>query len=296
MKCPSNKNLIKYADGLTDKLNTAATDSLEVASHLAVCSRCKAKVDELVAQEALLREELSKVVAERSQLKAIMAKVATISILPPDPSGTGAAGVVGGGSGGAGALGSVTKLAMALVVAGGIGVGAYLGTVISSSRASDSTSERIVANQEISVEVADNDVNASDTASNSTNSLIGVVNQNNVIECNSTELTNNIAHELVAGGVSKAMASEPSSYCNGEQADHEKRLSTIPKEEKKTGAKLKSRIIHYPKVSFIKPSEAELEEGSSSGEASFVSEEKQKLYEIQVPFGDDGFDTEYMDE
>lgn len=236
--------------------------------------------DELTADETLLREELSKVIKERSQLKSIMTKVSTVGILP---SGSGGTGGVGGGTAAVGTgLGVAGKTIISLIVAGGIGLGAFMGATVKSSKANDKVAALELASEELEIEnkAGKLDLNKSKGQKNSSktenNVSVKVGNVNAGVKNQGLALVGGSA-DVSAGELNEAHGAEG-------LEGQEERLSTIPKNKKRVGARLESRIIHYPKIKYIKPHDEVFEEGGVHEMSGYGGGKRERIEDLPLPF------------
>jgi hypothetical protein len=236
--------------------------------------------DELTADETLLREELSKVIKERSQLKSIMTKVSTVGILP---SGSGGTGGVGGGTSAVGTgLGVAGKTIISLIVAGGIGLGAFMGATVKSSKANDKVAALELASEELEIEnkAGKLDLNKSKGQKNSSktenNVSVKVGNVNAGVKNQGLALVGGSA-DVSAGELNEAHGAEG-------LEGQEERLSTIPKNKKRVGARLESRIIHYPKIKYIKPHDEVFEEGGVHEMSGYGGGKRERIEDLPLPF------------
>lgn len=241
--------------------------------------------DELTADETLLREELSKVIKERSQLKSIMTKVSTVGILP---SGSGGTGGVGGGTSAVGTgLGVAGKTIISLIVAGGIGLGAFMGATVKSSKANDKVAALELASEglaseelEIENKAGKLDLNKSKGQKNSSktenNVSVKVGNVNAGVKNQGLALVGGSA-DVSAGELNEAHGAEG-------LEGQEERLSTIPKNKKRVGARLESRIIHYPKIKYIKPHDEVFEEGGVHEMSGYGGGKRERIEDLPLPF------------
>lgn len=236
--------------------------------------------DELTADETLLREELSKVIKERSQLKSIMTKVSTVGILP---SGSGGTGGVGGGTSAVGTgLGVAGKTIISLIVAGGIGLGAFMGATVKSSKANDKVAALELASEELEIEnkAGKLDLNKSKGQKNPSktenNVSVKVGNVNAGVKNQGLALVGGSA-DVSAGELNEAHGAEG-------LEGQEERLSTIPKNKKRVGARLESRIIHYPKIKYIKPHDEVFEEGGVHEMSGYGGGKRERIEDLPLPF------------